>query len=375
MAKTAPTTKSDSKLSQEDRLRSEVLLESIGDAVITTDGEGKISQINHVALKLLGYKESDLLGQWFPRAIAAVGDTGEEVDILDRPITRALLTGKPVSAKIYYRTKSGKPLPVFATASPLMVEGRPIGVIEVFHDITLEHNIDKMKSEFISLASHQLRTPLSAIKTYSHLIDDGFVGDLTPEQSELMGVIMLSIDRMNELIDTLLDTSKIEQGMLDLKLQPVNVTQLVEEIRRELQPQADAKDIKITSRLEPMLNIDSDPLLLKEVFSNLLSNAIKYTPPKGKVKISLRRKVGLMIYEVADTGYGIPRRGQSRIFSKFFRANNVIQKETWGTGLGLYIVKSIADNLGGNVWFTSRENVGSSFYFSLPIKKQAIIQA
>lgn len=316
----------------EDRLQAEALLASIGDGVIVTDEDGNIRQINQVALKLLGYTEPEVLGQWFPGFLEAHDEAGNTTETLDRPITRAILSGNPVSEKMYYRTKAGKSLPVFVTVSPLIMDGRPIGAIEVFHDITVEQQIDKMKSEFISLASHQLRTPLSAIKTYSHLLADGFVGDLTLEQAELMQTIMISIDRMNELIDTLLDTSKIERGMLELKPQKVSATELLESIIREQQPQADEKKIKLVQRIAEDLTITSDPLLLKEVFANLLSNAIKYTPEKGKAEVRLETSDGRLLYTVADSGYGIPRSSQSRIFSKFFRASNVLEKETWGLG-------------------------------------------
>jgi PAS domain S-box-containing protein len=343
------------------------LFDSIGDGAIATDIYGRISNINQVALDLLGITREEAINSWFPKIIVAEDEHGKPLNLFDRPITKAFLTGKPITAKIFYKIKDGSVLPVAATVSPVMLGDKPIGAIEVFRDITLDYNVDKMKSEFISIASHQLRTPLSAIKTYSHLLLEGYVGELSAEQKELMDIIMTSIDRMNDLIDTLLDISKIERGKLGLDMKQSNLSDLLENIIQEMQPHADNKQIHLTKEITMRMKSVTDPVLVKEVFANLLSNAIKYTPAGGTVHIKLRPKDNTIIYSVKDNGYGIPTHVHDRIFTKFFRAPNVLQKETSGTGLGLYMVKSIADNLGGKIWFKSVEGKGSTFYFSLPI--------
>jgi PAS domain S-box-containing protein len=343
------------------------LFQSIGEGAIATDDHGRITNINQVALDLLGLTQEESLGAWFPKLIEAQDERGNHIDVFERPITRAFRSGKTVSTKTFYKLQDDTVLPVAITVSPIMLNGQVMGAIEVFRDVTLEHNIDKMKSEFISIASHQLRTPLSAIKTYAHLLAEGYVGPISEQQSELMEIIMTSIGRMNELIDTLLDISKIERGKLGLNIQTANISRLLEEITTEMDQHAKNKHITFSCKLEQGLSTDTDPLLVKEVFANLLSNSIKYTPLRGQVSVTLKRVANQIVAEVKDDGYGIPKNSQDRIFTKFFRAPNVIEKETWGTGLGLYMVKSIVDNLGGKVWFTSKEGAGSSFYFSLPI--------
>lgn len=344
------------------------LLQSIGDGIITTDIDGNVSLVNAAALKMLGYKEDELIGQWFPKAVVAKSSSGDEFLPSERPITQAFMTGKPIITKLLYVSKSGRQFPVSVTVSPIVLDNQPIGAVEVFRDITVEHNIDRMKSEFISIASHQLRTPLSAIKTYSHLLSEGYVGTLSKEQTELMDTVMLSIDRMNELIDTLLDVSKIERGKLGLDLKEADLSKLLTGIVKEVGQSAKAKQLNITANVEPAVITYTDPVLVKEVYANLLSNAVKYTPAGGDVQVMLRTKDRHMVFGVKDTGYGIPKRFQSRVYSKFFRAPNVIQQETSGTGLGLYMVRSIADSLGGKVWFKSRENKGTGFYFSMPLR-------
>jgi PAS domain S-box-containing protein len=354
-------------VAEQQKAQADALFHSIGEGAIATDVDGKIYRVNQTALDLLGYREHEVLGKWFPRVIVAENDDGVVRKPIDRAITRAFLLGKAVTDKTFYRTKSGKLLPVFVTVSPIILNDSPIGAIEVFRDITLEHNIDKMKSEFISIASHQLRTPLSAIKTYSHLLAEGYVGQLTPEQIELMQIILTSIGRMNELIDTLLDVTKIEAGKLGLDLKMVKLGAICQEIIDELKQYADLKHITLKTDIDTKLETMTDPLLAKEVFANLLSNAIKYTPDNGTITLRLRGKGNMIVYSVQDTGLGIPEGVQDRIFTKFFRAPNVVRKETSGTGLGLYLVKSIVDNLGGKVWFKSKENQGSTFYFELPL--------
>jgi signal transduction histidine kinase len=349
------------------KAQADALFDSIGEGAIATDIYGRISNINQVALDLLKITREEALNTWFPKIIKAEDEHAKPINLFDRPITKAFLSGKPTSAKIFYRLQDDSVLPVAVTVSPIMLNNKPIGAVEVFRDITLDYNVDKMKSEFISIASHQLRTPLSAIKTYSHLLTEGYVGELAPEQKELMDIIMASIDRMNDLIDTLLDISKIERGKLGLDMKRANLSELMQSILSEMQQYAENKEVVLSANIDKPLMTITDPVLAKEVFANLLSNAIKYTPQGGTVHVSLKPKDNTVVCSVKDTGLGIPDHVQDRIFTKFFRAPNVLQKETSGTGLGLYMVKSIADNLGGKIWFKSVEGKGSTFYFSLPI--------
>src|SRR5665213_3577530 len=169
----------------EQRAEAEALFTSIGDGAISTDEFGRITRVNPAAQELLGYSEEELIGAWFPKKIVAVTAEDKPITLIDRPITKAFLTGKPIAEKTYYRRKNGQKIALAINASPILLNGKPpLGAIEVFRDITLEQEIDRMKSEFISLASHQLRTPLSAIKTYTHMLYDGYMGDVSAPQKK-----------------------------------------------------------------------------------------------------------------------------------------------------------------------------------------------
>lgn len=357
------------KLSQEQqRAQAEALFTSIGDGAIATDEFGKITRVNVVAQKLLGYKESELVGSWFPKKIAALSLDGSPINLIDRPITKAFLTGHSISEKIYYIRKNGQKIPVAVSISPIILNGRPIGAIELVRDITLEEEIDRMKSEFISLASHQLRTPLSAIKTYSHMIIDGYMGEITPAQKKSLRTIIGATNRMNELISTLLNITRIESGTISVSPKLVHVDKIAEEVLKELSLMAADKDITVTltKKGAAKCTAKTDTLILKEIISNLVSNAIKYTPEEGSVQLTVKSQAKDILVSVTDTGWGIPKPAQEQIFSKFFRAHNIVKRETTGTGLGLYLVKGLLDRLGGSIWFKSDEGKGTTFYFTIP---------
>ncbi|HET8991797.1 MAG TPA: ATP-binding protein [Candidatus Saccharimonadales bacterium] len=346
----------------------DVLFNSMGDGAITTDEFGRITRINKPALKMLGYSRTELIGQPFLKFVIAETLEGRPVGVIDRPITQAFLTGKPVLGKMNYRTKKGTLLPVDINVSPLMFDNKPIGAIEVFRDISVELEIDRMKSEFISLASHQLRTPLSAIKTYTHMLSDGYMGELNDLQKSSLETIINASNRMNELISTLLNITRIESGTISVNLKPLNIEELIKEILPELNIMADGKAIhfKVHIAKTGSTDIKTDSLIVKEVITNLISNAIKYTPDNGQVSLNVKPRTNDILIEVKDTGWGIPEAARDKVFTKFFRGSNIIKKETSGTGLGLYLVKGLLDALGGKIWFKSTEKQGTIFYISLP---------
>jgi signal transduction histidine kinase len=252
------------------------------------------------------------------------------------------------------------------------VNGKPEGAIEVFEDVSLELEIDKMKSEFISLASHQLRTPLTAVSVYTQMLADGYEGKVTPEQRESLDIIMKSVRRMNRLISALLDISKLETGKINVNQTHIDLKDVLHATMQELEQDAFNKDIKIIYDIPgSSFTLSTDALLVGEIFSNLVSNAIKYTPRQGKLRLSLKERKGAYVFCVKDNGYGIPAEFQNKIFRKFSRAANAESVDTSGSGLGLYMAKEIASILGGKLWFKSTENKGTSFYFSLPSPVEA----
>lgn len=351
---------------------SEALFTSIGDGAIATDEFGRIVRVNPACLAILEYEEEEILGEWFPKVILALDENLSPLSLIDRPITQAFLTGRPVSQKMLYRTKTGAYRPVAVTVSPILLKNRPIGAVEVFRDITVEENIDRMKSEFISLASHQLRTPLSAVKTYAHMLMEGYMGDLSSSQKKALRTIITASNRMNELVNMLLNVTRVESGSLAITSKPHSMKRLADEVMKEMALAASEKNITLRLHTpDTPCAVKTDNLLAKEILINLLTNAIKYTPEGGRVELKLSNRADNAVFCVSDTGIGIPLFAQEHIFTKFYRAQNVIKRETTGTGLGLYLVKGLAEALGGKVWFSSEEDVGSKFYFSLPKTKFA----
>lgn len=373
MNKESPNSSKVSDAYKQEHARAEALFSNIGTGAIATDEHGRIYRINDTALGLLGYKRKEVLGKWYPKIVIARNMEDKIIEPLERPITRVFVSGKPISETSYYQTKTNKRVPVTVTVSPVLLDGKPIGAVEVFQDISLEYEVDRMKSEFISIASHQLRTPLSAINTYASMLHGGFYGKLNKDQLTHMSTILSAVKRMNELIATLLDVSQIEAGKIRVTSQDVNLNELLKNIVAELVQQANERNVQVSvSMPDRPIIITSDTLLLGEVYSNLISNAIKYNPPNGSVVIALTQTTKQVIFSVMDTGYGIPQNVQKYIFTKFYRADNIKKIDTTGTGLGLYLAKQIAEILNGRIWFESKEKKGSTFYFSLPKKQKTI---
>ncbi|HET9174366.1 MAG TPA: ATP-binding protein [Candidatus Saccharimonadales bacterium] len=346
----------------------EALFNSIGDGAIATDEYGRITRINPTALRILGFSQKEVLGSWFPKKVLAYKENGEPINIIDRPIIKAFLTGKTINERTFYKKKNGQKIPIDLTVSPIILDSRPVGAIEVFRDITLESEIDRMKSDFISLASHQLRTPLSAVKTYAHLLLDGYMGEVTENQRKSLKTIISAANRMNELISTLLNITRIESGTIAITPKIVHIDKLAEEVNKEHELMAADKKIALSCEhsVSASCTAKTDTLILKEIISNLVSNAIKYTPESGKVTVHIKARKNDILISVKDTGMGIPAFSQEHVFTKFFRAHNVVKQETSGTGLGLYLVRGLIKSLQGNIWFESQEGKGTTFYVTIP---------
>lgn len=351
-----------------EKARADVLLSSIGEAVIATDEYGKIMKINQAALDLFGYEEHELLGKSYMGAIHAKSTEGEPIEPLTRPIMRSLLEGKTIIENLRYVKKSGNSFPTIVTVSPIMLGSRPIGTIQIFRDITREQEIDRAKTEFVSLASHQLRTPLTAVRWYLELLLRGNMGKLTPEQHASIQEVHNVTLNMIDLVSALLSVARIEAGTLTVTPVLSDIVRIAREAVVELEPQITEKQLTFEEDYDtdlPPLQLDRD--LTRIIFQNLLSNAVKYTPAKGRVSLKIARDKNTILIQVTDTGYGVPKRQQRFLFTKLFRADNVRQKDTDGTGLGLYIVRSIVDESKGKIWFESEEDKGTTFYVRLPL--------
>jgi signal transduction histidine kinase len=231
--------------------------------------------------------------------------------------------------------------------------------------------IEKMKSEFVSVASHQLRTPLTGIKWFVDLMIRGKAGAVSAEQKDFLEQIHASNERMIALVEDLLNVSRIETGKkFEIKKVPADLISIIDSLATDLIGLAHKHEVTIqkTDNVPNTLVTPIDAYKIRQVFANLLSNAVKYSKSGGIVTVDYMNKPDTrsVVVVIKDTGLGIPEKQQGRMFEKFFRADNVQTKETDGTGLGLYIAKAIIEGHGGKIWFKSKENVGTSFFVELP---------
>ncbi len=230
--------------------------------------------------------------------------------------------------------------------------------------------LNRAKSEFIALASHQLRTPLSAVNWEAEILSSKFKKGFSKRQLQGIKNISVSTKRMIRLVNDLLDVAKIDQERLMLKKEKIDLMKIVDEIKNDLnvllKNNGLVLKVGIANHKKEALVV-GDPEKIRLAVENLLSNSIKYSRKHGKIEILLKKNDGFWVFRIKDNGIGIPRNQQKQVFSKFFRSYNVSRYQAEGTGLGLYIVKNIVEKSGGRVWFKSEEGIGSIFSFSLPI--------
>ena len=353
----------------EAKARNEATLGSIGDGVVVISDKGEVLFVNDSALSMLMGNKEEIVGKHLLSAILAVDQMKNPISLDKHPVQQALSTGKKViSREIYFLKKDETILPVALTTSPIFLQGVLIGGVLVFRDITKEKEVDRMKTEFISLASHQLRTPLSAMKWFSEMLLSGDSGEITAEQKEMVSNIYWSNERMIDLVNSLLNISRIESGRIIVDPRPTNLKKLIDEVLLELTPKINNKKHKIAVSVGADLpEINVDPKLIRHVYMNLMTNAIKYTHENGEIQILVSKVGEEIISQISDNGYGIPKEQQDKIFQKFFRADNVVKIETDGSGLGLYLTEAIVKSSGGKIWFESEANKGTTFWFSLPV--------
>ena len=238
----------------------------------------------------------------------------------------------------------------------------------ITHSFEKLAEVNRMKSEFVSIVTHQLRSPLTNLKWAIDFIISGEEKNVKDKEVDYFTILKENTVRMGRLVDSLLIVSKIEQGKFFFKKQEASLEDLTNEIINEFQPFATASNVDIEFNAPKNLpKIFVDPYQIKILIDNLLSNSIHYSKGKGKVIIQLFKEGKNLCFEIKDNGVGIPKEDQKHIFKKFFRAHNALKYQTQGSGLGLYIAKSIIKNSNGKIGFKSEEGKGSTFWFKLPI--------
>lgn len=345
----------------------QLAVEHASDHIVITDSDGVILYANNAVERITGFSNKEIVGQ-------KAGTKPLWGGLMDSAVYAQFWKTIKEQKQIFIgefnnHRKNGEAYIAEAHVAPILDAGGNVQFfVGIERDITHAKEVDRMKTEFISLASHQLRTPLSAMKWFSEMLLAGDAGTLTDEQKEYIGNIDQSNERMIALVNSLLNISRIESGRIIIEPEATDIRVLIQKVVQELQVKIDEKKIVlVTSIHEGLPPIMLDPKLIWEVYKNLLTNAIKYTPEGGEITIFVSRTGDALVSQVSDTGYGIPKSEQHRVFERFYRGGNIIKLETEGTGLGLYLVKAIVESSGGKVWFESEEGKGTSFYFSLPI--------
>ncbi|MCA9379098.1 PAS domain S-box protein, partial [Candidatus Dojkabacteria bacterium] len=332
------------------------------DAIVITDPHAVIQYANPAIEYTTGYKREEIIGK-NPGDLWGGHMDGDFYNNLWTTIAK---DKKPFRQDIKNNRKNGEEFISDLYIAPLLNdEGETIFYISVQRDVTQAKAVDRMKTEFISLASHQLRTPLTAIKWYLELMADT---KLEGEQLKYFENVRLSSERMINLVDSLLNVSRIESGRIAVSPKPTFLTKLMDESIAELQGQIQERKINVSQEYAPGLpEVNIDPQLIREVYQNLLSNAVKYAFESTTVHVNIHMEGESVITKIRNTGIGIPANSQKQMFSKFFRAGNAQKQDTNGNGLGMYLVKQIVEVSGGEISFTSEENKDTEFIVKLPL--------
>lgn len=354
----------------QERDRVKAIISSMGEGLFVVDKENKIVILNSMAEKMLEISMEKALGQ-NTSDVFEIFKGDQKLLPEERPLAKTIESGQPFVADLndnyYFQTISGKKFPV-TLATTLLLGSGATGAIVVFKDITEEKKLDQTKQSFISIASHQLRTPLTAIRWFSEMLNSGDAGELNKDQKDFVDQIYKGVLRLTDLVSVLLSLARVEGGRVKVEPILLNIVNFSKGIIQEVTPLLKEKNltIELVESKKSFPEIFLDPSLLRQVILNLLSNSIRYTNEKGKIEIILEIKEDHFVYIVKDNGIGVPVSQKDKIFEKFFRAENALAKVPEGTGLGLNFVKTIIEMWQGKIWFESEEGKGSTFYFTIP---------
>lgn len=372
------------------------LLEAAPDGILEVELDGTIVLLNAAAERMFGYQREELLGQLMEVLVPESLRPRHQVHrdhYSEHPVTRPMGIG----LELFARRKDSSQFPVEISLSPIR---SPQGsrVIAIVRDITTRKQAEakinamhqefaaelaaknqqlearnreveranRLKSEFLASMSHELRTPLHTIIGFADLLAEELKGPLNPDQKRFIKHIQQDSRHLLELINDILDLSKIESGRLELRPEPFKAADAITETLTALRPLADQKQIRIGEQLDANLMITADRLRFKEILLNLLSNAIKFTPDKGRIRVESGAYPEGAFFAVADTGIGIEPSEQQAIFDKFYQLGPTTRGVREGTGLGLAITKSLVEMHGGRIWVDSTPGKGSRFQFTLP---------
>jgi PAS domain S-box-containing protein len=348
----------------EERSRLHTVLDCLADGVLVSNREGRLALFNPAALQLLGLARPPAIGTPVGEVLAQEGLANLIATIAREPGSRPAIVARELA--------SGERT-LLASVAPVVDEkGQLLGTVTLLRDITAAKTLDRLKSQFVSMTSHELRTPLAAVETYLGTLLEGFAGDLTPEQRTILERCSQRVQALVNLVDDLLDMSRLESGRVERQIAALDVAQVAGEVLDLLRPTAEERGVSLHAELPaglPAVEMDREDLV--RILTNLLGNAIKYNRPQGSVTLRARDEGYYLRLEVEDTGLGIPREALPQLFSEFFRVKRPETQHITGTGLGLAIVKRTVEYYKGRVEVASELGVGSTFTVYLPHRSTA----
>ncbi len=349
----------------------EVILESVADAVTVRDSEGTIMYVNDASCRLHHCSPSELIGKTHDEYKNFYGrvenEHGQLVENDELP-SHKIYKGAKYAEGIFKETlkKSGHTQWVKIKSVGIYGKDKKLQfVVNVSQDITTEKQADSLKDEFISIASHELKTPITSLKAFAQVLQHKFTKEKNNEAAELLQKMNYQIDRLTTLVVDLLDITKIEGGKLALHEEPINIDTLTREFVEEMQRITTSHEILLQGHTKSIICADKERL--GQVMTNLLTNAVKYSPESKKVIVRLKKDAQNIVISVQDFGIGIPKDKQNHIFKRFYRETGFKENTFPGLGLGLYITSEIIKRQKGKIWVESKKGKGSTFSFSLPI--------
>ena len=355
--------------------KSDVVINAIDDGVLAISKDGNIELINPSAQQIIGWDQGDALGLNWKSVLKLVTSDGKDIEDLENPIAQSLSKNKPThNDKLFLLTSSEKRILVSIVSSPVGTDGE--GIIVVFRDITKEKAEEREQAEFISTASHEMRTPVASIEGYLGLALNPATAHIDEKARDFITKAHESAQHLGRLFQDLLDISKVEDGRMKNNPKVINVNEFLKDIFDGLATKASEKQLNYIfmpdivgeskeKSLQPIFYANIDPDHFREVVSNLIENAIKYTP-SGEVVVNITGDDKQISVSVKDSGIGIPAEDIPHLFQKFYRVDNSDTREIGGTGLGLYLSRRLAEAMSGNLRVESKYKEGSTFYLEIP---------
>lgn len=345
------------------------ILQSIADGIYVTDKKRKVIYWNKSAEIITGYPKEFAIGKYCNSFMKHQDEKGNELCEIACPLIKAMDTKEHVSIEVvnFIRTTGEKKYISISVAPVVDLEKNIVGAVEVFRDITKEKEIEKMKSSFISIVSHELRTPLTSLLGFSEIL---LIRDVDEEKKkEFLKIINSESQRLVDLVNDVLDLSRIESGRLELKKQEIDIGPIIKNVIEMLKVITQKHNfiIEIPENL-PLIFADREKVL--QILQNIIDNAIKYSPEGGNIDIKIEKESNeFILVSISDEGLGISEQEIGKIFQPFYRIKTQQTEGIRGTGLGLSIVKNLIEMHNGNIWVKSpgEKGKGTTFYFTLPV--------